>query len=192
VVEPEDKPSTTALVVSALVFYALMAVIGTLVLGASGQDPTVLIFGDGTRVGIDTLWGAGAGLGVVGLTWFLRNLKAVVELNEEFRDTLGSPSSAAIAILAVSSAIGEELLFRGALQETIGFWWTVCIFGLMHGGFSRKFRVWAIFATLAGILLGWLAEMTGNLLAPMLCHLTVNYFNLHLVCKPLKGGGGAP
>ena len=94
---------------------------------------------------------------------------------------MGQPSSLAIAGLAVSSAIGEEIFFRGALQPLLGFWITAALFGLLHGGTSRRFRVWTIFAVAAGLLLGWLATYTENLLAPILCHMTINYFNLHLV-----------
>jgi membrane protease YdiL (CAAX protease family) len=184
--EPEEHPSTRALVVSALAFYALMALLGLAVIEALDLDPWVLIFGDGDTVPTDTLYGVIAGLGVVGLTWLVRNLKSVKELNKEFRELLGSPSSLAIACLALSSAIGEEILFRGALQESIGLTAATLCFGLMHGGLNPKYRVWALFATASGFLLGWLAILTDNLLAPILCHMTVNYFNLHLVCARME------
>ena len=77
--------------------------------------------------------------------------------------------------------MGEELLFRGALQPLLGFWITAALFGLLHGGTAPRFRSWALFALASGLLLGGLAVYTDNLLAPMLCHLTINYFNLHLV-----------
>ena len=187
-IEPEERPSTTALVVSALVFYGLMIVLGTGLLEFTDADALTLIFGSGTTVKEDTLYGAGCGLLVVAVTYLFRNQKPVQRLNEEFREILGAPSSQAIAILAISSAVGEEILFRGALQETIGFFPTVICFGLMHGGLSPKYRVWALFATLAGVLLGWLASYTGNLLAPIICHMTVNYFNLHLVWGQTEAG----
>jgi uncharacterized protein len=180
--EPEGPPSATALVISAMVFYALMSLLGLGFIEAMDLDPWVLIFGDGETVAMDTLYGAIAGLLVVALTWLVRNHPAVKELNKEFRDLLGSPSSLAIACLALSSAIGEELLFRGALQQSVGITAATLCFGLMHGGLNPKYRLWALFATGAGFLLGGLAILTDNLLAPILCHMTVNYFNLHLVC----------
>jgi len=179
--ETPEAPSTGALVLSALVFYLLMALVGLGLLAVQELDPTITILGDGESVGRDALLGAGAGLAVVALTWLARGWAPVVELNQELRALLGSPSSAAIALLSVSSAVGEELLFRGALQPLLGFWITAALFGLLHGGTAPRFRSWALFALASGLLLGGLAVYTDNLLAPMLCHLTINYFNLHLV-----------
>ena len=181
-IDPDDRPSPTALVISALVFYGLMSVVGLAILATMNVSASALIFGTGETVAQDTLYGCVSGILVVGLTWMFRNLKTVKRLNDEFRSLLGSPPTSAITVLAITSAIGEEILFRGALQEFIGFYPTVVCFGLMHGGLSATYRAWAIFATLAGLLLGWLSLLTGNLLAPILCHMTVNYFNLHLVC----------
>lgn len=176
-----DAPSSGALVLTAGVFYLLMSLVGLGLLLVQDLDFEASILGDGSQVGRDCLLGAGTGLLVVGLTWLCRGLEAVQTLNEELRALLGRPSSLAIAVLAVSSAVGEEILFRGALQPLLGFWITALLFGLLHGGSSRRFRLWTVFAMAAGLLLGWLATYTENLLAPILCHMTINYFNLHLV-----------
>ena len=61
------------------------------------------------------------------------------------------------------------------LFETVG--------GIGGGGFNARFRLWALFAFGAGLLLGGLTLWTNNLLAAILCHLTVNYFNLHTVIQ---------
>ena len=178
-----DPPSTPNLALAASIFYTLMLFIGLGVMDAQDLDIIAAIFGDGANLVRDTALGAGTGLVVVGITWLCRNLKAVQDLNREFREAVGTPSTALIAVLALTSAVGEEVLFRGGLQPLLGFWWTALIFGLMHGGAARKYRAWALFATAAGLLLGWLTLFTENLLAPILCHLTVNYFNLHLVAR---------
>ena len=180
--EEQEPPSAPSLAISAIVFYALMSLLGIALLDSSTVSTRQLVFGDGQSLVGDTLLGAGSGILVVGLTWLVRNQRAVKRLNADFRTMLGTPPTGVIAVLALTSAIGEELLFRGALQEILGFVPTVLLFGFVHGGLSRKYRAWAFFATLAGVLLGWLALATGNLLAPILCHMTVNYFNLHLVC----------
>jgi len=182
-----DAPSPRSLAIAATIFYSLMSVLGLWTMATQDIDVFVAVFGDGTDVLRDTLLGAGSGLVVVGITWCCRNMRAVTDLNREFGEVIGEPSTMLIALLALTSSIGEEVLFRGGLQPLIGFWWTVTIFGLLHGGAARKYRVWAIFATAAGVLLGWLADFTGNLLAPILCHLTVNYFNLHLVARSHSG-----
>jgi len=176
-----EAPSSGALVLTAGVFYLLMTLVGLGLIMVQDLDLNRIVLGDGAQVGRDALVGVGCGLLVVGLTWLCRELEAVQTLNQELRALLGSPSSVAIALLAVSSAIGEEIFFRGALQPLLGLWITAVLFGLLHGGSSRRFRVWTAFAMFAGLLLGGLAAYTENLLAPILCHMTINYFNLHLV-----------
>lgn len=177
--QPPEPPSERALVVSALLFYAVMVGIGLGAMAFEGPDIRLAIFGGGKHLLTDTALGAGTGLGVVLLTRLTARWAPLKRLNDELSELLGSPGTGSITVLAVTSAVGEEIFFRGALQPLLGYWLTALVFGLVHGGTARRFRAWAIFALLAGLLLGWLALYTGNLLAPMLCHLTVNYYNLH-------------
>lgn len=181
---PGDTPHAGGLVTSAVVFYAAMSAIGAAILSAQGLDFVPTVFGDGLNTVRDALLGAGSGLAIVGLTWLVRNLPAVVRLNAELSPLLSGLDTPGIAVLAVTSAVGEELLFRGALQPLLGLWPTVAIFGLMHGGTHTKLLLWAVFATVAGLLLGLLTVYTGNLLAAILCHLTVNFWNLHVMAAP--------
>ena len=178
-----NSPRAGGLVVSAVVFYAAMAVIGAAIVSAQGLEVIPTVFGDGLNPLRDALLGAGAGLAVVLLTWATRNLKLVRRLNAELSPLLAGLRSGDIAVLAVTSAVGEELMFRGALQPLLGFWPTVVVFGLAHGGTNRRLALWVVFAALAGILLGWLTVYTGSLLAPVICHLTVNFWNLHAMAS---------
>ncbi len=180
---PEESPSPMILAVSAAGFYLVMGLVGVGVIALQGLTPGLVVFGEGSALLRDTVAGALSGVGVVGLTRLAWNLDAVRKLNDEMRAILGSPGTVAITVLAVTSAIGEELLFRGALQPVLGLVPTAVIFGLLHGGFKAKFRLWALFALLAGLLLGALTLWTDNLLAALLCHMTVNYFNLHKVVE---------
>lgn len=179
--EDQGPPSPAALTGSAVIFYALMALVGIWLLEAQGLDWRLATFGEGEQLERDTLLGVLAGLLVVGLTRLSLRLEAVRKLNEELSGMLGRPGTSAIAVLAVTSAVGEELLFRGALQPLIGFFPTVLLFAALHGGLNPRFRLWALFALAAGLILGALTLWTDNLLAAILCHFTVNYFNLHTV-----------
>ena len=107
----------------------------------------------------------------------------MTRMKDLMSQTLGRPGTITITVLAVTSSVAEELLFRGAIQPLLGLVLTSLIFGLIHGGFSPRFRVWVGFATVGGFVLGALSDFTGNLLAPMLCHLTLNYFNLHVITQ---------
>lgn len=182
--EQPKTPEATLLVASALVFYAVMTAIG-LALLQFGDEPTwIVLFGDGENVPRDAIVGAACGLVVVGCTHLVRGWEPVARLTGEMRNMLGKPGTGAITILAISSAVGEEILFRGGLQPLLGYLLTALLFGLVHGGTGPRYRAWVVFAVLAGFLLGGLAHFTENLLAPILCHLTINYFNLHIIAAP--------
>jgi membrane protease YdiL (CAAX protease family) len=71
-----------------------------------------------------------------------------------------------ILILAAAAGIGEEVLFRGVLQPSMGLVATSLTFGLLHALTPAYF----ILATLMGAYLGWLQEATGNLLVPIIVH----------------------
>ena len=82
------------------------------------------------------------------------------------------------------TAIPEELLFRGLLQNLLRRWTgrpffsiTVgaVLFGLAHlnVGSRSDWRL-ALLATLAGVAYGWVYEAGGTLMAPALAHTFVN------------------
>ena len=187
-----DTPTRAGLMGSATLFYAAMAAIGVALMDAQDLPLVAAVFGDAQTTWRDAALGAGAGLVVVGLTWLLRNVSSIAKLNAELRPLLGPLDTPTIAVLAVTSAIGEELFFRGALQPLMGFWPTVLVFGLMHGGTRRRLALWAAFATVAGLLLGALTVYTGNLLAAFLAHLTINFWNLHAMLAPPSPPPGSP
>ena len=74
----------------------------------------------------------------------------------------------AVAIGA-AAGIGEEWLFRGVLQPTVGLITASLIFGAAHVGGMRMlpFGVWA---TGMGLLMGTLAIATDGLIAPIVAH----------------------
>ncbi len=76
------------------------------------------------------------------------------------------------------SGFAEELFFRGALQGTVGLVGATILFGLLHSGPGKAFRLWTLFALLAGGILGLLMHWRGNLLGPVAGHFLVNAVNL--------------
>jgi len=91
---------------------------------------------------------------------------------------LGGISAPGAIYLAMLSAIGEELLFRGAIQPFAGLFLTSIMFGLLHVGPDGKISAWSFWTMLAGLLLGYMYEQTGSLMAPMLTHFAVNTYSL--------------
>lgn len=138
----------------------------------------------GVAVGRDLGLGLLAGGCVVGLsalaTHFTRFGRRLADRMGEI--LAGLPLWQAL-LLAILSAGGEELFFRGALQPNVGWLAASLLFGLMHIGPGRDYVPWTVFAILVGGLLGWLFIATGNLLAPIVAHAVVNGINLPLLSR---------
>jgi membrane protease YdiL (CAAX protease family) len=96
---------------------------------------------------------------------------------------LGRLSLAECALLAAVSGVAEEAFFRGVLQPRIGLLAAALIFGLAHFVPRRELAPWALFAVVAGLLLGILFESTGNLVAPTVAHASINAVNLWLLSE---------
>ena len=124
--------------------------------------------------------GAGAGLIIVLIsTACSKRFAWAQRLNNEFRALLGPLTTTDIAVLAGASAIAEEMFFRGALQPALGLWPATLAFGIAHMPPRRELWPWSVWAGAAGLILGVLLQQTGSLLAPIVAHFTVNWFNLH-------------
>jgi membrane protease YdiL (CAAX protease family) len=96
---------------------------------------------------------------------------------------LGDVAGDEIFALAVISGIAEEIFFRGAVQGSWGWLVATALFALLHTGPSRAFRLWTLFALVAGVLFAVLTLATGNLLAAIVAHAGVNGVNLRSVAK---------
>ena len=83
-------------------------------------------------------------------------------------------------ILAISffSAVGEEIFFRGAIQNQFGYIASSLLFGLVHFPIQKTLIPWTIAATVMGFVLGGLYLYAGNLLAPITLHFVINALNL--------------
>jgi membrane protease YdiL (CAAX protease family) len=80
--------------------------------------------------------------------------------------------------LAALSAIGEELLFRGLLEPWLGLVPQALLFGIVHQIPGRSRWVWVTWATVIGLALGAMFELTGSLAGPLAAHALINGCNL--------------
>jgi uncharacterized protein len=85
-----------------------------------------------------------------------------------------------LVLVSIFSGVGEEALFRGALQPVLGIVVTSLLFGALHVGPDRRYLVWTLWAVGAGFLFGFIYEWTGGLLAPMTAHVLHNAATLLL------------
>lgn len=79
-----------------------------------------------------------------------------------------------LVLVSIFSGVGEEMLFRGAVQPEFGLVVAALAFGLVHIGPDRRYLVWTGWAVLAGFLFGFLYEYSGGILAPVMAHATHN------------------
>lgn len=182
--EPSPAPplSRASLVIG---LYGGMA-LAALMIGALRGNPDVYRLGEpgaSWLVG-GPLVGLAVGLAVVGLTRVAtRHFQWARDLHTSFHDLLGSLGGRDILILAAASSIGEELLFRGALQPWLGVWLQALVFALLHVGPGRRFLPWTVSALVLGLAFGWMAEWTGSIGAPIAAHFTINFLNLRYIVR---------
>jgi membrane protease YdiL (CAAX protease family) len=103
---------------------------------------------------------------------------------------LDGADRASLLLVSLFSGVGEEALFRGAVQQEFGLVVASLLFGLAHVGPDRRYLLWTAWAVLAGFVFGALYEVTGGLLAPILAHAAHNAATLLLWKRSRKGGGG--
>jgi uncharacterized protein len=93
--------------------------------------------------------------------------------------------------LAALAGIGEETLFRGALQPIVNIWWASLIFVLLHFR-TYQFRsmnwqkaISAAGVFLASLLLGYIFSVIG-LIAAIVAHITLDAVGLLLAPRFLR------
>jgi len=179
----------------AVALYALIAGLA-LALGFLRGDPNVFLH---PRPVLSLPLWQGLILGVlIGLifgaavVWLSQRAVAVwrwtpaLRLHVGFRQTLGVAESPMrqvdVALLTVSSAVGEELLFRGWLTPLVGVVLSSLLFGLVHyTPRNRGMWSWIPMALAMGLAFGGMFVLVGNLAAPIVAHGVINHRNLQFV-----------
>jgi hypothetical protein len=102
--------------------------------------------------------------------WFesFRELKAII------MQVLGKVSVPMAIYLSLVTSVGEELLFRGAIQPFAGVLLTSILFGMLHMGHNGIVSAWSFWALIAGYMLGWMYDETGSIWPSMIAHFGVN------------------
>jgi len=110
-----------------------------------------------------------------------RTSEWAVDFEKEFAPLVNVFSYAQVPVLAFVSAAGEELFFRGALQEGIGLFVAALLFGLIHFPWKKIMIPWPVFAFVLGLAFGYIVEWTGSLYGPFLGHFLINLVNITLI-----------
>ena len=160
-------------------FYLFLALAGVGWIGLrKGEIPSSLF------VDTATWWrDLGAGLLVGGALlgcWSAarRGLPAARRLETRVAELLGPVERSEALGLAFLSGTAEEIFFRGAVQDAWGWLVAAALFAVLHTGPGAAFRLWTLFAAVAGLALGGVTLWTGTLLAPIVAHILVNAVGL--------------
>lgn len=162
----------------AVVFYSALLLLAAL-LGALWNENVFELGGEPLRnlsIGVATAFGTVTS-GII----LLHLLPAVRSLSDELAPVLVDGSRRRdLVLVSAASGIGEEVLFRGALQPMLGLVLASLLFGMMHVGPDRRYLIWTLWAVGAGFLFGFLYIWTGGLLAPISAHIIHNAATLLL------------
>lgn len=175
-------PRPPSMVRTAALFYAAMTVGAFVWAGLAGRLP----FWVGEPPNLESLvrWGAAGvlfGLCVVIISHLVMRFGFAQRMAHTFAAVLGPLSWGQAFLLALLSGIAEELLFRGAMQPTLGLGLTCLVFMLVHWPMTPALIPWTISAGLLGLGLGWGFEASGHVLGPVMAHFTINFVNLKLL-----------
>ena len=110
-----------------------------------------------------------------------RWVAGIRKLGDRFASILGGTGVRGAIQLAALSSVGEELLFRGCMQQEWGLWPATILFAVVHTGPQRIYLWWTASAFVFGLGLALLYEHQGGLLAPILMHFTINAINISIL-----------
>lgn len=144
-----------------------------------------------------TLTGLGFGIAaaavlLLGLYWTLTtNTKSirrlVARVVEQLGPLLAGRSPAALVLLAAVAGLAEEMLFRGVVQtgltRLLPEWAALAVASAAFGLAHFLTPAYALLAGLAGLYLGALFLLQGNLIAPIVAHMVYDVVALNCVVR---------
>lgn len=108
-------------------------------------------------------------------------------VEERLGPHLSGASAGGIVLLAASAGLGEELLFRGVIQEWLaeryGFALALAGASLLFGAGHWLSASYAALAAVIGAWLGAVFALTGNLLVPIVAHAVYDVVALAVLAR---------
>jgi membrane protease YdiL (CAAX protease family) len=114
--------------------------------------------------------------------WLVTHTRWARTLHGTLRAALFGATPQRLLLLAVCSAVAEELFFRAALLPLVGVFASSLIFGLLHVSARETYLGWMLWASLMGAVFAGLFLGSGTLLAPIVAHAAINYENMRYLC----------
>jgi hypothetical protein len=119
--------------------------------------------------------------------------RPLVELRRQVeilvRELFGDSSWFELALICLAAGLGEELLFRGALQPWLARWtspaFAILAVGLLFGLVHSLSVTYFVAATLIGCYFGWLTEAYDDLVAPIVAHAVYDFVALLFIRRSI-------
>ncbi len=187
--DPAGSPAVDSRFASfAAVCTGRLTVAGAVWCGLAGMDLNVF----GPRPAPGLLAGGATATVTVALSLVTYRLVPIArKLADELAPSLVDRADrGGLVLVALFSGVGEEVFFRGAVQQEFGLLIASAAFGLAHIGPDRRYLLWTAWAVLAGVVFGLLFVWTGGLLAPIVAHAAHNAATL-LIWKRSREKDGA-
>jgi membrane protease YdiL (CAAX protease family) len=129
---------------------------------------------------------SGIGFLILGQKLMETHLPSYRYFRQTLAGLLGQFSLAESFWLAFCSAVGEEVLFRGAIQPFLGVWFTSLLFGALHldpeGGVSS----WTLWAMVAGLIMGGSVLAIGSIWPAIAIHFLVNLIGMRSLARQFQ------
>jgi len=199
-----QPPRNFALV--AAIFEGLLAVVAVGLGALLGLDPLRTFPRTASGVAWGVCWGLAATLPALAAIWLcikcpLRPFVELVRVVDEmlvplFRDF----RIVEMAVISLLAGLGEELLFRGIIQEAFADWIggdlgvgvalgvAAVLFGLLH----RITLTYAVLASGIGLYLGLVWIVSDNLLVPITAHAAYDFLVMVYLLRFRKPAEGPP
>lgn len=163
----------------AWIIYLILALGGIVWIGLRLESIPLSVFLRPQTAALDVGLGLATGVGLI-VVWnsIRRLMPSARQLEDELRRMLGPVDRGEIAGLALLSGLAEELFFRGAMQGALGWPIATLAFTLLHTGPGHVYRVWTLFAGIAGLAFAGLVVWRQALLSAIVAHVLVNLVNL--------------
>ncbi len=183
---PQETPAQRAPIHPDVLLRAAVALGAGMILLALGWARFVRQGDLGTALRpADLVWlapGLAIGAAFAGIVWQagqrLDASRQVVRLLEETID-LKAMRFQHILWFSLLAAFPEEILFRGVVQVELGLPIAALIFGALHA----LTRLYFVYATTAGLLLGALFALSGTLWAPIGAHFAIDLVTFLLLLQ---------
>jgi membrane protease YdiL (CAAX protease family) len=87
-----------------------------------------------------------------------------------------------LAVICVLAGFGEEMLFRGVIQDGLtrwmGTWWALVLAGIIFGLVHSITPSYVVLAAMIGCYLGWIYLLQANLIAVVVAHALYDFVAL--------------